>query len=91
MAIVMKVHGDEEVMGLLRLCDPRRKESDSDFIAFWTDVRDAGNIFVDHHVPHIPAASTTPSGNLTLSVFDLSTSSPHMCQMQLSDSSPSSR
>jgi hypothetical protein len=41
-------------MGLLRLCDPRRKlESESDFIAFWTGVRDAVNTFVDHHVsPH---------------------------------------
>ena len=45
--VEIKVNGDEEVMGLLRLCDPRRRlESDSDFIAFWTDVRDAVNNFV---------------------------------------------
>jgi hypothetical protein len=52
--VVIEVNGDEEIMGLLRLCDPRRKlESDSDFIAFWTGVRDAVNTFVDHHVsPH---------------------------------------
>jgi hypothetical protein len=48
--VVIEVNGDEQIMGLLRLCDPRRKlESDTDFIAFWTDLRDAVNIFVDHH------------------------------------------
>jgi hypothetical protein len=52
--VVIEVNGDEEIMGLLRLCDPRRKlESDSDLIAFWTGVRDAVNTFVDHHFsPH---------------------------------------
>jgi hypothetical protein len=60
--VEIEVNGDKEVMGLLRLCDPRRRlESDSDFIAFWTDVRDAVNNFVNLHVPHIPAAFTTPS------------------------------
>ena len=50
--VEIEVNGDEKVMGLLRLCDPRRRlESDSDFIAFWTDVRDAVNNFVNHHVP----------------------------------------
>jgi hypothetical protein len=42
--VEIEVNGDEEVMRLLRLCNPRRRlESDSDFIAFWTDVRDAVN------------------------------------------------
>jgi hypothetical protein len=60
--VEIEVNGDKEVMGLLRLCDPRRRlESDLDFIAFWTDVRDAVNNFVNLHVPHIPAAFTTPS------------------------------
>jgi hypothetical protein len=54
------VNGDEEAMGLLSLCDSRRR-CDSDFIAFWTDVRDAVNNFVNLHVSHIPAAFTTPS------------------------------
>ena len=59
--VVIEVNGDEEIMGLLRLCDPRRKlESDTDFIAFWTDVRDAVNIFVDHHVHHISSAPAPP-------------------------------
>jgi hypothetical protein len=67
-------------MELLRLCDPRRKlESDLDFVAFWTDVRDAVNIFVDHHVPHLPAASQAPYQILTLFVFALPyPSSPHV-------------
>jgi hypothetical protein len=52
--VAIEINGDEEIMGLLRLCDPSRKlESDFDFIAFWTEVRDAVNIFVDHHIPHI--------------------------------------
>ena len=60
--VEIEVHGDKEVMGLLRLCDPRRRlESDLDFIAFWTDVRDAVNNFVNLHLPHIQAAFTTPS------------------------------
>jgi hypothetical protein len=59
--VVIEVNADEDIMGLLRLCDPRRKlESDLDFVAFWTDVRDAVNMFVDHHVPHRPAASQAP-------------------------------
>jgi hypothetical protein len=56
--VVLEVNGDKEIMGL---CDPRRKlESDLDFIAFWTDVRDALNIFIDYHVPHIRATSEIP-------------------------------
>jgi hypothetical protein len=32
--VVIEVNGDVKIMGLLRLCDPRRKlESDVDFIA----------------------------------------------------------
>jgi ribonuclease HI len=59
--VVLEVNGDVKIMGLLRLCDPRGKlESDADFIAFWTDVRDVVNIFVDHHAPHIPATSGIP-------------------------------
>jgi hypothetical protein len=59
--VMMEVNGDEEIMGLLRLCEPRRKlESDSDFIAFWMEMRDAVNIFVDHHTLHIPATSKSP-------------------------------
>jgi hypothetical protein len=61
--VVIEVNGDEEIMGLLRLCDPRRMlESDLDFIAFWTDVRDVVNIFVNHHVPHIPEPPKPPEG-----------------------------
>jgi hypothetical protein len=56
--VVIEVNADEDIMGLLRLCDPRRKlESDLDFV---TDMRDAVNIFVDHHIPHRPAASQAP-------------------------------
>jgi hypothetical protein len=61
--VVIEVNGDQEIMGLLRLCDPRRKlESNLDFIAFWTDVRDALKIFVNHHVPHIPGPPKPPEG-----------------------------
>ena len=56
--VVIGVNENEEIMGLLRLCDPRRKlESDSDFVAFWTEVRDAVNTFVDHYPPR---PHTTP-------------------------------
>jgi hypothetical protein len=59
--VVIEVNGDVKIMGLLRLRDPRRKlESDVDFIAFWTDVRDAVNLFADHHAPHTPATSERP-------------------------------
>jgi hypothetical protein len=48
--VEIEVNGDEEVLRLQRFCDPRRMlDSDSDFIAFWTDVRDAVNNFVNHH------------------------------------------
>jgi hypothetical protein len=47
------------MMRILRLCDPRRKlESDSDFITFWTEVRDAVNTFVDRHPPLHPIPKT---------------------------------
>lgn len=60
--VVIEINEDEEIMGLLRLCDPRRElESDSDFVAFWTEVRDAVTTFVDRHVPHSPVPSTNPN------------------------------
>jgi hypothetical protein len=46
--VVIEVNEDEIVMRLIRLCDPRRKlDSDTDFLKFWMEVRDAVNAFVD--------------------------------------------
>lgn len=57
--VVIEVNEVEEIMGILRLCDPRRKlESDSDFVEFWTEVRDAVNVFVNRYPQHILAPYT---------------------------------
>lgn len=49
---IIEVNGVEEIMRLLRLCDPRRKlASESDFVEFWSEVRDAVNIFVMLYPP----------------------------------------
>jgi hypothetical protein len=62
--VVIEVNTDEEMMSILRLCDPRRKlESDSDFVTFWTEVRDAVNTFVVRHSPLHPTPMTFVEGN----------------------------
>ena len=62
--VVIGVNENEEIMEMLRLCDPRRKlESDSDFVAFWTEVRDAVNTFVDRYPPHPHTTPTAAEGN----------------------------
>ena len=37
---LVEVNGDESMMEVLRLCDPRRKlETEDEFVRFWSDVR----------------------------------------------------
>ena len=62
-AVVIEVNEAQEIMDILRLCDPRRKlTSDSDFVEFWTEVRDAVSTFVNRHPLHSPPTSTLSEG-----------------------------
>ena len=57
--VVIEVNEDEGIKRLLNLCDPRRKlESESDFVGFWTEVRDAVNTFVDRFSPFLHKPTT---------------------------------
>jgi hypothetical protein len=57
--VVIEVNEDETIMRLLRLCDPRRKlESDTDFLKFWMEVRDAVNTFINRPALLTPLTPT---------------------------------
>lgn len=47
---VVEVNGNESVMAILRLCDPRTElNSESQFIDFWTSARSAIDAFISQH------------------------------------------
>jgi hypothetical protein len=47
---VLEVNGDESVMAILRLCDPRTElGSKLEFIDFWIRARGAINAFLSEH------------------------------------------
>jgi hypothetical protein len=59
----IEVNEDEGVTRILRLCDPRRSlQSDSDFLTFWTEVRDVVGAFVERHPPLHPKPTTFVEG-----------------------------
>jgi hypothetical protein len=46
----MEMNGDETVMGIIELCDPRRElGSEKQFIEFWTSARRAIDAFLAVH------------------------------------------
>ena len=50
---LVDVNGDESMMEVLRLCDPRRKlETEDEFVRFWSDVRKAITNFLHAHPTH---------------------------------------
>ena len=52
---VVEVNGEESVMGVLRLCVPRRELiTEGDFVEFWSEVREAVSNFLFTHPIHIP-------------------------------------
>jgi hypothetical protein len=47
----VEVNGDESMMGVLRLCDPRRKmTTESDFMVFWSEVSMESDVVKLHHL-----------------------------------------
>ena len=47
---LVEVNGDESMMEVLRLCDPRRKlETEDEFVRFWSDVRKSIANFLHVH------------------------------------------
>jgi hypothetical protein len=57
--VVIEVNDDKIILQMLRLCDPRRKlESDTDFLEFWTELKDAVNAFVDCPALFLPSTPT---------------------------------
>ena len=52
---VVEINGDERVMDILRLCDPRREMlTETDFVKFWTEVRSAVASFLHPYITHPP-------------------------------------
>ena len=52
---IVEVNGEESVMGVLRLCDPRRiLVTEADFISFWSEARGAVTKFLHTHNTHTP-------------------------------------
>jgi hypothetical protein len=52
---IVEVNGEESVMGVLRMCDPRRiLVTEADFISFWSEARGAVTKFLHTHNTHTP-------------------------------------
>jgi hypothetical protein len=59
----VEVNGEDSMMGVLRLCDPRRKmTTESEFVAFWSEVRGAIANFLHCHA-HPPQQPTTENAH----------------------------
>ena len=55
----IEVNGDESIMRILRLCDPRRVlATEEEFISFWSEVRAAAAEFLHTHNTHTPTFRT---------------------------------
>jgi hypothetical protein len=55
---VVEVNRDDEMMGVLRLCDPRRiVTTEEEFVMFWSEVREAIAIFLLTHMIHTPMSA----------------------------------
>ena len=49
---VVEIGGDEDIMNLLKLCDPRCElHSEEEFISFWSAARNAIDSFLRQHLP----------------------------------------
>jgi hypothetical protein len=67
-ARVIELNGDQTIMGIIELCDPRiLLESESEFVEFWTKARRVIDIFITTHVPR--PSSTQEEVNLTSPLF----------------------
>ena len=56
---IVEVNGDERVMEILKLCDPRRVlTTEADFISFWSEVREAVAKFLYTHHTHALISKT---------------------------------
>ena len=56
---IVDVNGNESVMEVLRLCDPRRVlTTEADFISFWSEVRGAVAKFLYIHHTHALISKT---------------------------------
>jgi hypothetical protein len=55
---VLEIKGEEEIMEILRLCDPRAElTTELEFITFWTRARSAIDVFLNRHRLTPPTAS----------------------------------
>ena len=51
-ARVIEMNGDESIMSIIKLCDPRVVvETESEFVEFWTRARRVIEVFIATHVP----------------------------------------
>jgi hypothetical protein len=61
---VVEMNGEEDIMDLLRLCDPRAElTTELEFITFWTRARTAIDVFLNRHrLTPPPASNCRPLG-----------------------------
>lgn len=51
-AEVVEIDGDEDIISILKLCDPRRElQSEDEFVGFWSTARQSIDSFLRRH-PH---------------------------------------
>ena len=67
-ARVTELNGDESIMSVIELCDPRVvSESESEFVEFWTRARRVIKDFIVTHVPR--SQSSKEEINITSPLF----------------------